>query len=340
MNFANLPDEVLVWIFSYFSRFEDIRRLGLVCSTWHRLAWGSLTNISLRKFPAVLEGNQFQYLLRTAPYISNLQMPNDTTDNHICKIGSLLPHVKVLNLRRCREITNVGMEYLTELKLEEVFLSTSWNISSLDFLMGSVATLKCLELRGCDQLNDDSLHSLALKVKTKQPFENLKYLDLRDCSAITDEGFIQLPELFPNLKQLDVSGCQVTLQSIQKFANFKQLKQLFLWTCQNVDDSAMEVISKYPQLTRLSILECDTISDLGFRYLGKSKTIKWLEIGSKGVSDKNVDWLLDITSLEKLDVVSNTPNITKEHLEMAIESKKPNLQWKFHILGWEDEDII
>ena len=168
MNINDLPEEILAEIFSFIHNPTDVRKIGFVCYAWHKLVWGSRTYLNLRNFPEILEGNQLQYTLRLTRYTSFLQMPHETTDNHVCKIGCLLPYLKVLYLKRCRNITNAGMDYLSKRKLEKLYLSTSWNISTLDFLVGSTSSLTTLEIRGLDQLTDESFISLASKIE--EPF--------------------------------------------------------------------------------------------------------------------------------------------------------------------------
>mmetsp|Transcript_14198 Transcript_14198/g.17975 ORF Transcript_14198/g.17975 Transcript_14198/m.17975 type:complete len:118 (-) Transcript_14198:35-388(-) len=97
----------------------------------------------------------------------------------------------------------------------------------------------------------------------------------------------------------------------------------------NATLETLELRDSYPRLTGLSTIECDTLSDFGFKSLARSKTLTWLEVGSKGVTDRGIDWLLNMASLKKLNVVSNTTNITKEHVEASIESRRPDLKWKF-----------
>mmetsp|Transcript_13636 Transcript_13636/g.21498 ORF Transcript_13636/g.21498 Transcript_13636/m.21498 type:complete len:336 (+) Transcript_13636:1-1008(+) len=327
-----LPEELLGEIFSYLWFFADVRRVGLVCKLWHAVVWTSRTGVYLRKFPQILEGNQFQYLLRSAPYISLLQMPADTTDNHVCKIGFLLPHLKHLQLRRCRNVSDTGIAWLSNLKLEELYLSTSWNISTLDFLVQSAETLHTLELRGCDLITDNSLRSLGKLLGNNNKFYSVKDLDLRDCKGLTEEGFKIVVDLFPNVKLLDVSGCAINLQSIIAFKGLCKLEKLYLWGCQMLTDECIEQISIYKHLMRLNIIECDTLTDLSCKFLMRS-TIQYLEIGGLLFTDEGIPSLLKIKNLTHLGIISNTTNITKERLEACISEKRPELTWNFTALG-------
>lgn len=334
-NITQLPEEILVEIFKFIYLYQDIRKVGLVCKLWHRVAWGSRTRFVLRKFPKILEDNQLQYLLHVSPHIDTLEMPLQTTDNHVCKIGYCLPHLKHLYLRRCREVTNVGLGYLSSLKLEGIYLSTSWNISSLDFLVNSISSLRILEIRGCDIINDDafeSLHSLGI-------FENVKYLDMRDCTSLSSISFDLIAEIFPNIKHLDVSGCSITDDNIKSFKNLEKLQRLFLWGVSTLTDESLEIITQYKNLKQLSIIECDSVTNQGLKSLSRSKTIESIELGSRGISNDGIDFVFKIQSLKQMNVIALTHNIVKDQFYETA-TKYPEIKSKFAEMGIEEGDTV
>ena len=323
-----LPEELIAYILSFLKKYKDVGRAAQVCSLWRRLAWAVVPELHLRKFSSVLELSVFENLLSSVPYASYIQLHSEASNSHIHLIHKHLNHLQVLNLRRCREITNEGLTVFENRGLRKVYLSTSWNISNLDFLAGSCHTLKSLELRGCDLLTSETFVSLRKKTRGKQ-FLQITYLDLRDCRLLDDLTFRVIADLMPNLKQIDASGCAITVDGIQQLTKLHQLGTLLLWGCNQLTDNALKILTTFPLLKKLNLIDCDLLSDHGLRYLSKCRELHYLELGSIGLTNRGVDYIFNLESLKQLSILSSTTNLTREEIQQFIDSRKPELEFQY-----------
>ncbi|KAF7382398.1 hypothetical protein HZH68_015317 [Vespula germanica] len=101
--------------------------------------------------------------------------------------------LRVLSLRKCCQITHVGLEYLAKNNsaIEELDLTQCYNISDLgvSYLAIYLHRLKRLHLQGCIQLTNQSLEYIQENCKS------LQYLDIRHCKKITTFEIRNLPFL-------------------------------------------------------------------------------------------------------------------------------------------------
>ncbi|KAI4497620.1 hypothetical protein M0802_007160 [Mischocyttarus mexicanus] len=101
--------------------------------------------------------------------------------------------LKVLSLRKCCQITHVGLEYVAKNNpaIEELDLTLCYNISDLgvSYLAIYLHRLKRLYLQDCIQLTNQSLEYIRDNCKS------LQYLDIRHCKKITNFEICSLPFL-------------------------------------------------------------------------------------------------------------------------------------------------
>lgn len=327
-NIDDLPEELLVHIFEKLStRYRDVHSASLVCRLWFKLAWSSVHTLYLRKFPNVLEGNHLLFSLVHCVQTSVLHLPPDTTDRHLQMLETA-PLLQEIYIRRCRNITDAGLMCLSSMELKEIYLSTSWNISSLAFLRNSVKSLTHLELRGCDLIGDQSL--IDLEQACSHPFYQMKYLDLRDCNSITTLGLSILTMLMPTLRMLDASGCPLTDESLEAISTLRHLEDLWMWGCVDISNDGLRHLGRIPHLKRLSILDCEEIDDRGLKILKDSATLQAIELGGRGrITLQGFRWLLYIPTLTNISIVSNTPALIEEELVALKEQHKPTLNLQY-----------
>ncbi|CAK8677401.1 unnamed protein product [Clavelina lepadiformis] len=74
---------------------------------------------------------------------------------------------------------------------------------------------------------------------------------------------------FSNIVHLELTECDyVTAQILDEIRyNFTKIETLVLSGCSNVDDEAMEVLSKFERLTKLDITQCYHVTDRGVNYI-------------------------------------------------------------------------
>lgn len=162
---------------------------------------------------------------------------------------------------------------------------------------------------------------------------NLAYCDTsegrlhNDTSADSDEG-LRLVAAFPHLKRLSLYRGQATDEALAAVAELKELEVISSWSTKSVTDKgirhlaglknlreiyfdagrlgdgAMAIFGTLPNLEVLRMLIGNEISDSGLRHLRGASRLRELAIGmgSKPITDAGVEHLLELTSLENLNL--------------------------------------
>jgi hypothetical protein len=162
---------------------------------------------------------------------------------------------------------------------------------------------------------------------------NLAYCDTsvgrlhNETSAETDEG-LRLVAAFPHLKRLSLYRGQATDDALAAVAELKELEVISSWSTKSITDKgvrhlaglkklreiyfdagrlgdgAMAIFGTLPNLEVLRMLIGNEISDAGLRHLRGATRLRELAIGmgSKPFTDAGVEHLLELTSLENLNL--------------------------------------
>ena len=138
----------------------------------------------------------------------------ETTDDELKNLLAKHTRLRVLNLTRCKQITDAGLVHLKGL-----------------------TTLEELDLWSCDQITDAGLAHL-------KGLSNLKVLSLWDCDQITDAGLVHLKGL-TTLKWLILNGCkQITDAGLVHLKGLTTLESLYLYRCDKITDAAVSKLEK------------------------------------------------------------------------------------------------
>lgn len=132
------------------------------------------------------------------------------------------------HLSQCDQLTNTGLIALAE----------------------SQTDLEVLDLSSCSRVTDQSVIYFARNLKS------LKILRLKLCRAITDLSIAELANL-SHLEELDVSGCEVTGQGIEKlFAQRNEIiKRIHFGALSNIHEtSVIRLVEMCPRLTVLNLM--------------------------------------------------------------------------------------
>ena len=300
----------------------------------------------------------------------NLTGCQQITTNAICSL-SLLNNLENLSLKNCKQITDPVIESLTD-KLIQLDLSDCDQITDsavlsiakkcnkikmlkltspkiTDFSIDQVAnqchSLELLELRGCDQISDQSissitknctnLMSLALSSCKNNSFAfnftnnfelnknnhlnllNLKFLDVSGCTNVVDSSLEFISKYCLHLQSLNLSGCENITDSglIHLIHSHPDFHELNLTRCKNLSDSSIIILAKkWMKLKKLSLNSCIQISDQSIIELTKySRKLSELDISfCDKVSDHSVKEFsigfpsLQSLSLEELSQVTST----------------------------------
>ncbi|XP_044007128.1 uncharacterized protein LOC122851750 [Aphidius gifuensis] len=251
----NLSTDVLDNIFC---TCKNLKHLDIVCCPY------DVAKIPLEKW---INLPKLQYLA-----ISCTIMPDLAN-----KIVQYCKDLKVLRIHQ--RMNDTALKKLTELEnLECLSLFDNKELSkeSIIAISNNCKKLKCLEIPGCLVVPSASLDDLS-KLQYLEHLnlcgvinlgssaitaianhcKNLKILEIRGCTAITETALVALTKL-ENLQKLDVSFLDITDSSISKF---KELKILYCVDCKKLtDDGIIQLIKNNPDLEEINIYGIDNIT--------------------------------------------------------------------------------
>ncbi|KAL7747899.1 hypothetical protein RI367_006646 [Sorochytrium milnesiophthora] len=163
-------------------------------------------------------------------------------------------------LDRCPQLTRLSMSYCKTIG-DDVFAHRQWR------------RLEYLHMQRCTGVSDTAFTSGWLPQLTSSPKAGpfaLTYLNLADCSLLTDAAISALAALAPNLSALSLSFCcTLTENAVLDLARLPDLRALDLSFCgAAVSDSALHLLaSNCTHLAALAIRGCARVSDTGVGFL-------------------------------------------------------------------------
>ncbi len=210
--------------------------------------------------------------------------------------GSLSRTLTTLNLKRCHQISDVGVEatvgkfsQLRSLTLSHCELLTD---RSLSIVLRTCVGLTALDVSWCEKLGDGTaLELVSLKAVVA--------LRLQGCAQVTDAGLKELGCL-ATLTALDLSLCEaLTDDTFVQLGTLSRLQTLDLHGCTNLTDRALEALSRgCPGLTKLNVNFCGKVTDAGVGALAQLRGLKLLDLG----------WCRLVTDLSILRLSSSAGN--------------------------------
>lgn len=223
----------------------SLGNMAILVSVFSKVEWLRLDNCSLT-------GKKLS-CLKQLPNLTALEISNNA---RVSSIGiQELVHcrgLKALSLQNCSKIDTVAL----------VAISRMWRLETLD-------------LEGCSKLEDIGVTLLC-------GLSNLQALSLKGC-PLTDRAFTNLHYL-SQLRLLCLDGCDITDTTLEPVARLSNLEFLSMANCRAITDVGIGwlkslkylgsvsvnstkitnvgllVLAGLPQLTRLSIENCDGIT--------------------------------------------------------------------------------
>jgi hypothetical protein len=217
------------------------------------------------------------------------------TDSMLARLSSGSPRLRSLNLAYCSDITDAGVHSLAVncRDLENLVLWGCYGLTNdcIEYLSASCPRIRHLNMRCCRKITDEGLNLIA------KGFSVMYSLNFTYCRTITDAGVYFLATAFPMLTRicfaycvlvtdlsvryltrqcpalaaLDLTGCDITDESLVYIANSpmsKHLPELPLSTCTKVTDFGIQQLGdKCRGLTSLHVAGCDQITLAGLRSL-------------------------------------------------------------------------
>ncbi|XP_020596450.1 F-box/LRR-repeat protein 3 [Phalaenopsis equestris] len=164
------------------------------------------------------------------------------TDAGIMAIGRGCPKLQMINLAYCTEITDNALRSLSK-----------------------CSKLSTLELRGCSQVSNYGLVSIALGCK------DIVKLDIKKCYDITDIGIVPFAHLCSRLRQINLSYSSVTAIGLLALASIKSLQSVtILHLNELTPDGLATMLLASVGLKRVKL-------HISFKYLISGQVIRHLE---------------------------------------------------------------
>ncbi|KAJ0433151.1 putative F-box domain, leucine-rich repeat domain superfamily, F-box-like domain superfamily [Helianthus annuus] len=161
----------------------------------------------------------------------DLRLPLDLDDSHLIEIGAKFDRLRVLRLQSCAMVTGEGLKTLG---------------------LGLSDSLEELALTNCDVIKRET----GFLVELAQSLRNVKTLDLSYNHMLIDKEFASMISSFRELRKLNIRGCSrltdVSLISLCK--NCKHLKSVDLLYCNGIWVEGVEfVILNSPELRNVQV---------------------------------------------------------------------------------------
>ena len=127
------------------------------------------------------------------------------TDATVQEVADLHPDVVSLNLRKCDQVTDVGLWALARgcVKLEQIQLSDCIKITQIGLRSLSLrcSKLKFVDLTRCTKVNDAALKVLAAGCW------GIEVLRVEDCMLVGDSGIVEIARCCKSMIELNLAGC-------------------------------------------------------------------------------------------------------------------------------------
>lgn len=224
LHFNELPDEIILRIFSFFTKRELCSSAAPVCLSWFHLAKDPLfwTSIIKTDFEAVESRLLIKMILSWCKQLTHLELDtrSDISEEEFETIFKSRPKITKLSLGMCRNVNDQVLKLLSKYEKQ----------------------LESINLHGCDDLTDSSFaYFIELPIRS---------IIMPYCNRITDEGAIFVARNFRHLKEVNFDGIQWVTDDFVKELIAKHsgtLEKVFL-DGENINDDSITLISKCPKI--------------------------------------------------------------------------------------------
>lgn len=249
--------------------------------------------------------------------LTSLSLENSVvTDEGLAAVKEI-PTLKTLNLRKCAQLTDVGLEHVAQLpKLERLILLYNKDGLTNECMksIAKISTLRALDIRGCVQIKDDGLLALA-PLKNLVDFKHrgfnvtndglavfgelpqLRGLVMQDAANVDDGGMKYL-EALDSLTSLDMTGTSMEDPGLAALSGTK-LKDLRLRNTLVEGTGLDQLASSYETLTYLDLNE-SFASDEGLAKIAPFKNLETLLVWQTAVTNQGLAVLSELPTLKKL----------------------------------------
>lgn len=267
-------------------------------------------------------------------YFSAYSFANSASQEQLLKenllpLADALPCLRNLHLDSYSKISNEDISNLAKIRpnLRSLSINDTYPVTSeqLSNLIADFTELNSLSINRSIEIRDGGAGLMGR-------LESLHSLDLSGAQGITDEVISKFVTMFPSIKELDLSSCQITDDSLVRIAEaYPDLKGINLSQCLQVSDRGVSILAKKcPQLEVIKLNDCYKITDEGLtNVINFSQHLKSLSLADctlvKGTWIKQLG--LNCPNLQSLNL-----NNCYEIVDQALIEISPLLQLKEIIL--------
>ncbi len=246
-----------------------------------------LTNDSLEIIPKMpkLENLYIYYNVFTTSGIKKLIKP------------VLAPALKVVDVRGCPDISNLGAKHLAKIPtLEEVYFRGIIDNDGVDRL-SAAPKLRFIEFQDCNDINTQSVESFK-----KMP--SLKGLRFFRCKGLDDssiQGLASIPFTRLELRDLNLSD-----QAIFALKGNKTIRELELSELPGVTSAGLtEFLGTLSDMDAIHFFTIP-LDDKGMAVIAeKMPNLKQLTVRAVALTGNGIDSILKLTKLQELDIREN-----------------------------------
>ena len=294
------PDNVLLLVFSHLDTTSLIRA-SKVCKKWYALAKdGSLwRKLDIRSIPKPLSQKSLWRLSRARFTVAlrELHLRGSVGPTRAILDSITLPFLDDLK-RRCPNLTELTLEnydlrqiaisilpaQLSYLSLKDSMIAHGW-FESLKNNTFNMEKLKYLDLSNCTAISNTDLEALSY-------LTNLQTLLLYNCYRISARGIPTIAANLNALTHLDVACCPgINDVALHYFGrNLKELKKLNLRFCHHITDSGIaSLVYGAKNLEHLDLFSCHEVTNGSLKNIAKySKNLRYLDVRSCKVTSEEV----------------------------------------------------
>ena len=186
------------------------------------------------------------------------------TLNHTSRLQSSSSSLTKMNLRDCRNITDIGISAIALHCHQLSFMNLTGCINVTDNCVSALGrhchNLRTMILCGCTNISGPGLSAL------DQICPLLTEINLAACRNITDTGVSALAQHCPNLMKINLSRCtNITDISVSAVARYcYHLNDINLAGCTNITDISASALGQYcPNLNTINLCCCERVTDIG-----------------------------------------------------------------------------
>lgn len=221
--------------------------------------------------------------LRHVKQLKTIRIPGSLITDDGLKYLVELPELETLDVRRCRELTNGGMQHVKKMR------SLRYLDLSLDFVMlpkNYITQEGVCELTGLPSMTELILNNIPMNdegCRKISELRNLKHLWING-GDLTDVGLAHLSKL-TELEHLELVNTKITDAGLESLLAFRKLQHLHLGTTIPISDTGLETLAKLsnlqvlflpyhqsPQMTTAGISKFNALPEL--RVLSASSSLK------------------------------------------------------------------